>query len=228
MCRTAHVIRHVGERFSGKVKHAQHAIDIQKFSPIRRRPDFWSQYGLEQESVKVLYVGRDERRKGIVELIEAIADSARPGLPPADYVFVGMMSDETKRDAALHRNIHLLGFRSGDELADIYANSDISVVPSAWENSLSRSSKALRVACPSSLLTPGDPGDRGARDLDLVRIAESGVHLSGAPAVLAEAIASLICRPSLRARLSAGARAKAERDPSEERLGNDWMRRSGR
>ncbi len=57
----------------------------------------------------------------------------------------------------------------------------------------------------------------------LVRMTEDGQYVADAAHRLALALESLIVSPSRRAVLGRGARAKAERDLTEERLGNDLM-----
>ena len=58
----------------------------------------------------------------------------------------------------------------------------------------------------------------------LVRMTEDGQYVADAAHRLALALLeSLIVSPSRRAALGRGARAKAERDLTEERLGNDLM-----
>ncbi len=85
--RQQHVLNCVGERLGGNVKHAQHAIDLQMFTPERRQIGFWARHHLGDETVKVLYVGRDERRKGLIELMErSVRSMSATCRPPTMYL----------------------------------------------------------------------------------------------------------------------------------------------
>jgi glycosyltransferase involved in cell wall biosynthesis len=224
--RQRHVLKCVGDRLGGKVKRAQHAIDLEMFRPGRRTSGFWNRYHLSHETLKVLYVGRDERRKGLVEIMGAVGELNKRHLSHTDYVLVGHMSDETRRLAARHPNVHLLGVKHGEELATIYANADIGVVASSWENMPFAVLESLASGLP---VVASDVGgipelvENGICGL-LVTMTEHGEYVPDAAKRLARALESLVVDRALRRELGRGARVKAERDLKEERLGNDLMR----
>jgi glycosyltransferase involved in cell wall biosynthesis len=190
---------------------------------------FWDRLGLPSSSVKVLYVGRDnEPLKGVKHLAEAVKRANREDLDsPVDFVFVGKMSDDTARALASTGNAHCLGFKVGHELADIYANSDISVVPSSWENFPFSVMEAMasglaviasRVGGIPEQITDGENGVL----VDIVRN-DSSSHLTEAGSILAKAICDLVNDPEKRLYLAKNARDRVIDYFSENRLGAELI-----
>lgn len=73
----------------------------------------------------VLYFGRFSEEKGIGTLIEAAKK-----MPEVDFVFAGKGPLEKDLDGV--DNIKNVGFKSGDELADLIRKAKMSVYPSEW------------------------------------------------------------------------------------------------
>jgi glycosyltransferase involved in cell wall biosynthesis len=223
--RTRHVLKTTKGRFAENIMTIHHAIDSEKFSPDRRRAGFWESLCLSSRTVKVLFVGRDnEPRKGVRQLLDAVGIVNRQeNVFPVDFVIVGKMSEDTCEALAGTSNAHRLGFKKGRELADIYANSDISVVPSSWENFPFSVMEAMasglaviasRVGGIPEQITGGETGIL----LDIVANTRS-VHRGDAGEILAGAICDLIDDPQRRLHLGRKARTRVLEYFNEERLG---------
>jgi len=222
LARFHHVVRYTGSR---KIRLVPHGLDTNRFSPDRRDPGVWLKYGIREDSVKVLFVGKDAKRlKGVQELLEAIEIFNRFHVGPAvDFVLVGRMSSATERRAATAPNVHLLGFRAGEELAAIYAGSDLSVVPSTWEafGFVVLESMASGLAVIAS--NTGGIRDQIVDGVSgvLVDIVDRGVkaHRPDAAKTIALAIRALVDDPEQRKRLGMNARRRVEGCFSERALG---------
>jgi len=226
--RRDHVRRCVPEGLRHRVNYIHHALDADKFSPDRASAEVWQGYGIPAASVKLLHVGRDgEPRKGVSELMDAIGLlNDRAGFSEVDFVLVGRMSDMTAERAAKHKNVHLFGFRQGDELARIYASADISVIPSSWENMpfsvMESMASGLAVVAGRTGGIPEQVIDGESGLLVDIR-GEDGKHRPEAGAILAETIGRLVADESLRERLGRNARARVLARFGEERLGAELV-----
>jgi len=220
--RQNHVMRVTGNPNIGVVPHA---IDHVKFSPERRNPEIWDDYGIPRHSTKLLYVGKDYERKGVPQLLDAfsILSATHPALV---LVVVGNMSPETIDRIRAMPNVFALGFVQGERLAQIYASSDISVVPSSWESfgftALEAMSSGLAVvagnggALPETIIN----GESGI----LVDIANEQVkHRDNSGEILAAALVQLVQDLEHRKRLGANARRRVLDHFTEVRLGDDLV-----
>lgn len=97
---------------------------------VERGPEVW-------QRGTVCYVGRLERRKGILEWLDATADVA-PRHPEATFEFVGddVLDEnvETRIPWAARNRFHFRGGQPRDALRGFLAGARIAVVPSRWEN----------------------------------------------------------------------------------------------
>jgi glycosyltransferase involved in cell wall biosynthesis len=103
----------------------------QIWAPQRHR--LQQEYGLGASQV-ILYVGRFQRRKRVMDLIRAFESL---GLPGVSLVLVGTGEDfEACQRYVSDRQlaqVHLLGFRNQAELPRLYALADLFVLPSEDE-----------------------------------------------------------------------------------------------
>ena len=148
--------------------------------------------------MKVLFVGRDdEPLKGVKQLLEAVRLVNREEISSSvDFVFVGEMSEDTVSALAGISNAHCLGFKTGMELADIYANCHIFVVPSSWESFgfsvLEAMASGLAVVASRVGGIPEQIKDADTGILvDIVRN-KGSVHRDDAGLILADAICDLV------------------------------------
>ena len=107
--------------FSGIIENLGLGVDLERFRPGEAAPT---------DHLRVGYVGRFERHKGVHVLLDALAD-----VPGASLDLIGAGPDQPAleaqiRDADLGDRVHIRGFVAQDELADYYRSIDVLAVPS--------------------------------------------------------------------------------------------------
>lgn len=96
------------------------------------------------DGLTVLFVGRQETRKGFDTALEA-ALRVCAQVPDVSFRFIGAATDDPNCKRAIHRfravapaalaqRIHLEGYRPDDQLAQAYADCDIFLAPSRFES----------------------------------------------------------------------------------------------
>jgi glycosyltransferase involved in cell wall biosynthesis/LmbE family N-acetylglucosaminyl deacetylase/SAM-dependent methyltransferase len=158
----------------------------------------------------VLYVGRIERRKGILTLLQAAAQTKR-AFPESHFVFAGdfhpsLPEAEFKSLVHLHgldSQVELLGLVGWNALADWYRRSAISVLPSHYETF------GVAALEPMMFGTPVIATSGGALS-EVVEADVSGklVAAGDAPA-LARALNDLLTDPDARAQMGQAAITRA-------------------
>jgi glycosyltransferase involved in cell wall biosynthesis len=222
--RRDHVRRVTGYSDVGFIHHA---IDTARFSPARRGALDWEELGFRPGSTKVLYVGRDnEPRKGVAQLLDAAERIAAAGRTDIEFALVGRMSPTTLARTESMDTVRALEFRKGEALADVYANADISVVPSSWESfgftALEAMASGIPVvtACAGGLPEIVEDAGTGI----LLDIADHGIHRPDAGIALAAAITRLADDRELRTSMGESGRERALAHFSEARLGEDLVK----
>ncbi len=200
-------------------------VDGSLFHPSRRDESIWRRVapGAAPGGVKVLSVGRLSAEKN-VRFLARLWPAARRACAErgvgADLIIVG---DGPLR-AELERNLgppreggaHFLGFRHGEELASLYASSDIFTFPSTTETLGQVAMEAQAAGLPALVSDCGGPRemvDDGATGLVLP---------AGDDAAWIRAIAGLAADPARRRAVSAAARAAMERFPIERTFEAFW------
>jgi phosphatidylinositol alpha 1,6-mannosyltransferase len=166
-------------------------VDVDLFRPSRRDPELRRSLAPEGELL-VGYVGRLSPEKEVRRL------AAVNGMPGVRVVVVGSGPDE----AALRRVLPdavFLGFRTGEELAAIYASLDVFVHTGPHETFCQAVQEALASGVP--VLAPNAGGPR-----DLVEPGRTGFLLSDDPREL-RARVDVLRDPGLRRRFGEAARA---------------------
>ncbi|OFZ82434.1 MAG: hypothetical protein A2583_03790 [Bdellovibrionales bacterium RIFOXYD1_FULL_53_11] len=203
-----------------------HAIDHDRFSPLRRDRSVWNRYGIDPSAVVVLFVGRfDDELKGYKVLAEAWKN-IRNDIAGCKAVLVlaGKGGREFIEHAQL-RDAVGTGWVGGDELAVLYASADISVIPSLWETfsftTLESLSSGLAVAASNTGGIPEQitPDDNGLL-LELVD-KQKNAFFPDAHLVLGGALRDLIRDGPKRERLGTNARKRVLEHFTEKRLGAD-------
>jgi glycosyltransferase involved in cell wall biosynthesis len=106
-------------------------VDTQLFNPARRRRDLRRNWGADDRTLVVLYVGRLAPEKNI-DLVFRAFEEMRAEHSDVRLVLVG---DGPKR-AELerrHRSYHFAGIQKGERLAEHYASGDVFLFPSLTE-----------------------------------------------------------------------------------------------
>jgi len=112
-----------------KFKITHPAIDTEKFSPKSRDPELWTNLGVV-EPVRLLYVGRVSTEKNLPLLVEAFKKLHETRKHVAlvvagDGPYMARMKAELRGLPA-----YFLGFQNDQQLAPLYAGSDLFVFPS--------------------------------------------------------------------------------------------------
>jgi glycogen(starch) synthase len=166
-------------------------------SPVERAPAVWKR-GM------ICYVGRLERRKGILEWIDAAAMAA-PYHPDARFEFVGAnVLDpsgiggagfvEHRIPRAVRSRFHFHGEQPRATLRGFLAKARIAVVPSRWENFPNTCVEAMISGLPVIATRQGGMAE-------LIVDGESGWLVDGAdPAALAGALERALSTPPERLR----------------------------
>lgn len=141
--------------------------NIQRFTPQNRRDGIWNETGVPEEGIKLLYVGRLSPEKNFMFVIELFEKLQEQSAIPLSMIVVG---EGALSEAVTERRngaIHLLGVRKGQQLAEIYASSDIMLFASETETL----GQVVMEAQASGL--PCIVSDKGGV-VDIIRDGESG------------------------------------------------------
>ena len=178
------------------VKVIHNGIDSRSFEFAEK-----ADLGLPPDSLVVGFLGRLERRKGLIDLATAWK-SVAPNLPNAHLVIAGSGPDEAEAKAILGNTpqVHWLGFRK--DVPSLLKAFDITVVPSHWEGFGLVAAEALLAG--SAVIA--------ANASSLPEIVTDGVHgrlvPPHNPASLGEAIVRLAGEPEERSRLADAGRMR--------------------
>ena len=116
------------------------AVDCERFAPASPDPDLRRRWGVPDDALVVLYIGRMIQEKGITELVTAFARCQPPH--HAHLVMVGNGNQAGRvriaaRALAVSDRVHVLPGVSYRELPAHYATADVVVAPSLttpyWE-----------------------------------------------------------------------------------------------
>jgi glycosyltransferase involved in cell wall biosynthesis len=115
-----------------KVRPLPRWVDTEAFTPTRRNSELWRSYGMNGE-IKFLYVGRLSKEKNLGLLTDAFIDVIQAGFT-SRLVIVGDGPYRQELGEKLRGYpVLFTGFRHGEELATIYASSDVFVFPSTTD-----------------------------------------------------------------------------------------------
>lgn len=196
-----------------KLRYLGSGIDLERFHPTHRMPDrvaaIRRSLGISDDHTVVGMVARVVREKGYLEFFEAARTILRTH-PRTTFIAVGPY-EPWKGDAIGEQEIHAFGLGKAllmlgqrDDVADLYAAMDVLVLPSHREGFPYAPMEAAAMGLP---VVATDV--RGCRQT--VIDGETGRLVPVRdPAALADAIASLLADPALRARMGRQARALAE------------------
>jgi glycosyltransferase involved in cell wall biosynthesis/ribosomal protein S18 acetylase RimI-like enzyme len=183
--------------------------------PAKRRASLRRELGIPEDAPVVGTIGRLVSEKGYRELFAA-ARMVRRELPEARFLVVGQhepgKTDSITSDeiAAAEGDVIFAGWRA--DTPDLLAAMDVFALPS-WREGVPRSAiEASAMGVPMVLTDI-----RGCREV--VRHEREGLLIPvRSPSRLSEAIVRLLRDPSLRARMGASARARAEERFDERRV----------
>lgn len=209
----AQLMRLVAERHWEKIRVIRCGLDARWQAPApERRPR------PQPAPLHLLAVGRLEREKGHLILLEALAELETDG-PPPQLTLVGDGSGrerlrERARELGLGERVSLVGKAGQDTIRQHYAAADLFCLPSLGEGVPVVLMEAMAMTLPVVATRVGGVAE-------LVEDGVSGRIVSpGSPAELAAAIAELAADPSRRERMGTCGRERVLSGFSIERAAN--------
>jgi glycosyltransferase involved in cell wall biosynthesis len=116
-----------------KIQFYPRGIDVNRFHPSKRNGFFKSRYGLSEDEVKLLYVGRVSKEKNM-PLLSGAYRSLVALRPQIRLIVVGDGPyTEEMKEALRDLPVTFTGFLAGEDLAQAYASSDIFIFPSTTD-----------------------------------------------------------------------------------------------
>lgn len=202
-------VRELGARGS----YVPHGVDTTTFRPDRSKGD---------GNPTVLFVGRLEKRKGVLELERVIRNWSGP---PVEFSLVGdgPLADRVRTLAADYPVTFHGYVEDDDRLAEIYASSDAFVLPSYRVDDWEELFGIVVIEAMASGLPVVATDCIGPREI----VDENGTGFvvpQRDTDALAEALASLVADETLRERLGEEARAVAEAHYALPRVARAWER----
>lgn len=180
-------------------------IDTARFSPFRRDRDrLCTAFGVAPDRAVLLFAGRLEDGKNVMVAAQAVRMLIDRGLA-VHAIFAGEGRRRTDVAALLGSNASLPGTVSQEDLAWLYASSDVFVFPSAIEVLPNVVLEAKASGLPV-VVTPGGGGR-------FVRVpgVDGVVVMNDSPQAWADALAALVSAPSDRIAIGRAARSDIER-----------------
>jgi glycosyltransferase involved in cell wall biosynthesis len=185
-----------------RLRDLPRGVDLELFTPARRRPDFFAKWGVRSGPV-VLYAGRLSREKNLDALFQAFRVLSARGAT-AHLMLVG--DGPERRSLALRwasSEVAFTGYLEGEELAAAYASADLFVFPSRTDTFGNAVLEAMASGLPPIVSRDGGPAEQ-------VSHAKNGLIVDvGNAEALAEAMKLLLDHDELRQRLGVAAREAA-------------------
>jgi glycosyltransferase involved in cell wall biosynthesis len=177
-------------------------VDSTLFHPAKRSPGIRARYGLQDGVPLLINVGRLSQEKNIEVLLAAFRQVRTQ--VPAQLLLVG---DGPVRRALVDQpppGVSAPGFRSGTELASLYAEAELMVFPSLTDTFGNVIQEAM--ACGTPVIGFNAPGPR-----DIIRHHETGLVVDEQTGeALTAAILGLLREPGRLERMGHAARAYSE------------------
>ncbi len=185
-----------------KVKVVGRGVDISAFSPDFRDETLRAEWGIRQPH-KLLYVGRISEEKNLSCLVGAFRHLVQKRQDVCLIVVGEGPYLETMQRELAGLPVHFPGIRKGEELARIYASSDLFLFPSLTDTFGVVLIEAQASGLPVVVSSKGGPKDT-------MKHGETGVILEQmSPDGMSEAVDRLLCEPERVASMSAAARKHA-------------------
>jgi glycosyltransferase involved in cell wall biosynthesis len=102
---------------------------------LRRKTEYRKAYDIDDRAITILFIGRFEHVKGIIELATAVKALVQNTENKIEVIIVGAGSLENKVRSILHGidRIHLLPWQPYEKLHELYIASDVFLIPSKFE-----------------------------------------------------------------------------------------------
>jgi len=164
-------------------------VDIQQFSPGRRSAALRAEWGVAEDDLVVVYVGRLAPEKNLATLTAAF-EAVLQVRPRARLVVVGSGPQQAELQARWPQAI-FAGQRKGEDLAAHYASGDLFLFPSLTETFGNVTTEAMASGLPvlafdyaaaAQLIRNGENGVLAPMD-DTAAFVRAATHLAGQPAL---------------------------------------------
>jgi glycosyltransferase involved in cell wall biosynthesis len=123
-----------------KIHIIYNGVDVQKFKPNKDRVGLRRELGLEEKQKIILFVGRLYQRKGLDTLFQSISKVVQ-NFKDAKFVISGEGFRQNKEKLLklaeklkIENSVLFVGYFPDEKLPDLYAASDIFVLPALYEN----------------------------------------------------------------------------------------------
>jgi glycosyltransferase involved in cell wall biosynthesis len=123
-----------------KIHVIYNGVDIEKFKPKTNKLELRQEFGLEEAKKIVLFVGRLYHRKGLEILLKSIPPVLKE-YKDVKFAISGTGFKEKEeslrslaKELGIEDHVKFLGYVPDEKLPDIYAASDIFVLPAIYEN----------------------------------------------------------------------------------------------
>ncbi|WP_152050163.1 glycosyltransferase family 4 protein [Tautonia marina] len=189
-------------------------VDANLFRPDRvGRESVRKALGFEADDVVISYVGRIAAEKNIDYLAEALSRSVHR-CPRIRLLIVGDGPARPLIEARLGKMARFVGFRSGEDLADHYAASDLFAFASRTETFGNVVLEALASGLPAVVLADGGPAE-----IVLHGTTGLAIHPDAPPSTFSDALLALAEDAPLRRLLAENARDSARSQSWEQIMG---------
>jgi glycosyltransferase involved in cell wall biosynthesis len=111
-------------------------IDTQVFAKnLNSKKDYRKKYGINSDAIVILFRGRFEHVKGILEFVDAIKLIVQELAPKVEVVIVGggTLEGKIRNNVGSINGIHILGWQKEEDIPELYIASDIFALPSRFE-----------------------------------------------------------------------------------------------
>lgn len=117
-----------------RISYIRPGTNLKRFSSSHKTKNIWQINGLNEDTVKVLYVGRISKEKNIPFLFDAWEELKNnyPGIP-AELVLIGEGSCKIRAKKMKGIGVRYLGPIIGEELSHFYASADLFIFPSVTD-----------------------------------------------------------------------------------------------
>jgi glycosyltransferase involved in cell wall biosynthesis len=177
-------------------------VDSERFNPSKRSSAFRGQFGIRQDGILVLYVGRLSQEKNLPLLLGIGGQLTREN-PAVRLIVTGTGPMERKLKRAFSQaGIVFTGVRRGEELSTLFASADLFALPSSTETLSLVAMEAMASGIPVLAMNAG-----GVRDF--LKHEENSL-LANSDREFEEFLRLLAGDAGLRRRLGAGGRLGAE------------------
>ena len=119
---SAEAQRSIAQYFSGESTIVPNGVDLSRFTPVRTQAE-------PPRNLRILFVGRADRRKGLPFLLRAFA-RVLDSLPDLTLQLAGVTALEAGASGAPLRRVHALGYVEPEVLPTHYAEADLVCAPS--------------------------------------------------------------------------------------------------